>query len=294
MGIPPVKEHLGNVLFKEAGAVTGAFFDQYALANEESEIAVEKSVWIYCHESYLKLRLATMLLRADRNELLAELAKIAEATFLMVVIFASTVAKHRVVHSGKAQGEFKFLKGSSEHVSAGCAFVESVPAYADLIALPGISQLASPLLSRQTCVHAMSMKVAQASHLVFAAFTSSRKDDQDDRVLLKEQLVFYYMQMSLEVWLRELQLDIFLLEVHPYFTVSTALQKKLMSLCSKSMSQDVDMWKNWKGKSEPTKKILELLLRLISLVDIQVLPHLLELLAQLIAQNCQKMAKICA
>ena len=43
-------------------------------------------------------------------------------------------------------------------------------------------------------------KVAGASHSVFVAFISSRKDNQDDRVLLKEQLVFYYIQRALEVF----------------------------------------------------------------------------------------------
>lgn len=43
-------------------------------------------------------------------------------------------------------------------------------------------------------------KVARASHSMFAAFMSSGKDlDQDERVSLKEQLVFYYMQRSLLV-----------------------------------------------------------------------------------------------
>lgn len=43
-------------------------------------------------------------------------------------------------------------------------------------------------------------KVARTSHSMFAAFMSSGKDsDQDERVSLKEQLVFYYMQRSLSV-----------------------------------------------------------------------------------------------
>ncbi|KAL5999188.1 hypothetical protein ACLOJK_040638 [Asimina triloba] len=307
-----VKEHLGNVLFKEAGAVTGAFCDQYALADEESKIAVENSVWIYCHESYLKLRLATMLLRADRNELLAELEKVAEAAFLMVVIFASTVAKHRVnsKFSKEVQSEtsVKILVAFScieylrrvrlpeysetirrvvlsvqEHVSAGCAFVESMPAYADLTALPGLIGME------------YIWKVAQASHSVFAAFMSSGKDDQDDRVLLKEQLVFYYMQRSLEAYpgitpIEGMASGVAAIVRHlpagspSIFYCVHSLAEKVTSLCSKSMSQDVDMWKNWKGESEPTKKILELLLRLMSLVDIQVLPDMLKLLAQLIVQ----------
>lgn len=43
-------------------------------------------------------------------------------------------------------------------------------------------------------------KVARASHSMFAAFISSGKDsDLGERVSLKEQLVFYYMQRSLSV-----------------------------------------------------------------------------------------------
>lgn len=43
-------------------------------------------------------------------------------------------------------------------------------------------------------------KVARASHSMFSAFISSTKDsDEDERVSLKEQLVFYYIQRSLMV-----------------------------------------------------------------------------------------------
>lgn len=43
-------------------------------------------------------------------------------------------------------------------------------------------------------------KVARASHLMFVAFVSSGKDsNEEERVTLKEQLVFYYMHRSLEV-----------------------------------------------------------------------------------------------
>lgn len=43
-------------------------------------------------------------------------------------------------------------------------------------------------------------KVARYTHSVFVAFMSSGKDlNQDERVSLKEQLVFYYIQRSLEV-----------------------------------------------------------------------------------------------
>lgn len=44
-------------------------------------------------------------------------------------------------------------------------------------------------------------KVARYTHSVFVAFMSSGKDLNEDseRVSLKEQLVFYYLQRSLEV-----------------------------------------------------------------------------------------------
>ena len=44
-------------------------------------------------------------------------------------------------------------------------------------------------------------KVARASHSMFVGFISSGKDsNQDERVSLKEQLVFYYMERSLAVF----------------------------------------------------------------------------------------------
>lgn len=49
-----------------------------------------------------------------------------------------------------------------------------------------------------------------------------------------------------------------------------SLVEKANTLCSDVFTQEADMQKNWHGESEPCKKILDLLLRLVSLVDIQV------------------------
>ena len=49
-----------------------------------------------------------------------------------------------------------------------------------------------------------------------------------------------------------------------------SLVEKANSLCREVPAQQADTWKNWQGESESCKKILDLLLRLISLVDIQV------------------------
>lgn len=49
-----------------------------------------------------------------------------------------------------------------------------------------------------------------------------------------------------------------------------SLVEKADRLVKQDLTQQADMWKNWQGESEPCKKILDLLLRLISIVDIQV------------------------
>lgn len=57
-------------------------------------------------------------------------------------------------------------------------------------------------------------KVARASHSVFVAFISSGKDpNHDERVTLKEQLVFYYMRRSLEVF-KQLMLLLIIILLH--------------------------------------------------------------------------------
>ena len=49
------------------------------------------------------------------------------------------------------------------------------------------------------------------------------------------------------------------------------LVEKANDLCSRALKEDATMWKSWEGNSESCKKVLDLLLRLIALVDIQVL-----------------------
>lgn len=49
-----------------------------------------------------------------------------------------------------------------------------------------------------------------------------------------------------------------------------SLVDKATGLCSTVSSHESDMWKNWEGQLEPCKKMLDLLLRLLALVDIQV------------------------
>ncbi|KAM6545885.1 hypothetical protein CsatB_026621 [Cannabis sativa] len=139
-------------------------------------------------------------------------------------------------------------------------------------------------------------KVARASHSTFVAFLSSGKEsNEEERVSLKEQLAFYYMQRSLlgypgitpfegmasgvAALVRQLPAG-----SPAIFYCIHCLVEKTDRLCREDFSQQTDIWQNWQGESEPCKKIMDLLLRLISMVDIQVLPELMKLLAQLIVQ----------
>ncbi|KAL6985453.1 hypothetical protein U1Q18_018828 [Sarracenia purpurea var. burkii] len=125
-------------------------------------------------------------------------------------------------------------------------------------------------------------KVAQASHSTFVAFVSSGKDsDENERVLLKEQLVFYYIQRSLEGYplitpFEEISSGVAALVRHlpvgspSIFYAIHSIVDKAHNLHREVMTQEADLWKNWQRELEPCKKILDLLLRLLSLVDIQV------------------------
>ncbi|KAE8055194.1 hypothetical protein FH972_012052 [Carpinus fangiana] len=362
VGHDEVKKHLNSVPFKEAGAITGVFCNQYVSIDEENKGVVENLIWDYCQDIYLGHRRAALILRGKEDELLGDMEKIAESAFLMVVLFALAITKYklnskstldthkdisvRILVSFSCLEYFRRIRlpeymdtirgvivSVQENESACVSFVESMPSYMDLTNGPDFSysqkmeylwykddvQTARMLFYLRvipTCIErvpcfvlrkgvASTMflymghpngKVARSSHSMFAAFMSSGKDsDQDERVSLKEQLVFYYMQRSLSGYpgitpfegvasgvaalVRNLPAG-----SPAIFYCIHSLVEKGGELCSDIFTQEVDMWKNWHGESEPCKKILDLLLRLVSLVDIQVLPDLMKLLAQLIVQ----------
>ncbi|KAL2543624.1 hypothetical protein Fot_12857 [Forsythia ovata] len=220
-----------------------------------------------------------------------------------------------------------------ENESACVSFVESIPSYDDLtnkhgwFNLPKVAYLWSTdevqtarilfyMRVIPTCVEQLPAyvfrkmvaptmflymghpngKVARYSHSMFVAFMSSGKDtNQDERVQLKEQLVFYYIQRSLEGYpgitpFEGMTSGVAALVRHlpagspSIFYCIHCLAEKANSLCSVVSTRETDLWKNWEGELEPAKKVLDLLLRLLSLVDIQVLPSLMKLLAQEIVQ----------
>ena len=91
-----VKEHIDNILFKEAGAITGIFCNQYLSADEENKNIVENLVWEYCRDIYFGHRQVALLLKGKADELLQGFEQIAESAFLMVVVFALAVTKHKL------------------------------------------------------------------------------------------------------------------------------------------------------------------------------------------------------
>ncbi|XVF40978.1 hypothetical protein PTKIN_Ptkin01aG0244200 [Pterospermum kingtungense] len=361
LGLNEIKKHLDSVLFKEAGVITGVFCNQYVSADEESKSLVESLIWDYCQDVYSVHRQVALLLRERKDELLVNLEKIAESAFLMVVVFALAVSKHRLNSNFsreiQRENSVQILVSFScleyfrrmrlpeymdtirrvvacvqENESACISFVESMPSYVDLTTwqdfsskkgmeyewskdevqtarllfyvriIPTCIERLPALVFRRVVAPTMFLymghpngKVARASHSMFAAFISSGKDSEDDRVLLKEQLVFYYMQRSLEGYhditpFEGMASGVAALVQHlPAGSPATfycihCLVDHANKLFGNASTLKADDWKNWQGGPEPCKKIIELLLRLISLVDIQVLPALMKLLAQLTVQ----------
>jgi hypothetical protein len=162
-----IKEHLDGILFKEAGAVTGVFCNQYVLADEENKNIVENLIWEYCRDIYFGHRKVAMHLKGSEDELLKDFEKIAESAFLMVVVFALAVTKHKLSSkfAQEVQTEVslkilvsfscieyfrhvrlpeyietirKVLASVNKNEHACTCFVNSIPSYDDLTNGPGM------------------------------------------------------------------------------------------------------------------------------------------------------------
>ncbi|WVZ78092.1 hypothetical protein U9M48_025857 [Paspalum notatum var. saurae] len=356
-----VNKHLGSVLFKEAGPVTGVLCNQYSYANDKAKKFVETCVWEYAQEVYCHLRLAVLLHQGKQDDLVTAIDKIAEASFLMVVVFAAEVAKHRL--NAKSPEGFQpevaarilvafscveYLRrlrlpeyteavrsavvANQENAAATALFIESMPSYTELTSHPGLPALAGTtyiwhrdevqtsrilfyLRVVPTCaglipVHMIRDKVApimslylqhsnekvsSASHSVMVSFLSSGSDaDQDDREALKEQLTFDYIKRSLETYPGVTPFDglaagvVALVRHLPagsgaiLFCIHS-LVVKAKDLCETAQAQNKSLWRSWEESTDPCKKISDLLLRLIFLVDIQSFPYLLKELAGFVA-----------
>ncbi|XP_061337392.1 uncharacterized protein LOC133284405 isoform X2 [Gastrolobium bilobum] len=352
-----IKEHVDSVLFKEAGAVTGVFCNQYVLADEESKRVVENLMWGYCRDIYFGHRQVAMLLKGKEDALLEGLEKIAESAFLMVVVFALAVAKHKLNSKFGQEIEMevsleilvsfscveyfrrvrlpeymdtirKVVASVNKNEHACTCFMNSMPSYVDLTNGPSdqktkylwskdevqtarilfylrviptfIECLPSHVFRNMVAptmflyMEHLNGKVARASHSVFVAFMSMGKEsEKNDKVSLKEQLVFHYIQRSLLGYpgitpFEGMASGVVGIVQHlpagspAIFYCIHSLVEKTNQLCSQVFTHEADAWKKWQGEPEPSKKLMDLLLRLVFLVDIQVLPNLMKLLAQLI------------
>ncbi|KAK7334448.1 hypothetical protein VNO80_26205 [Phaseolus coccineus] len=352
-----VRELLDGVLFKEAGAVTGVLCGQYALADEESKNAVENLMWEYCRDVYSgHMRLAVML-KGEKDVLLEGLEKIAESAFLMVVVFALAVTKHKlntsfaqeiqmdvslkILVSFSCMEYFRHVRlpeyletirkvvAGVKNEQACTSFVNSMPSYSDLTnspdqktnylwsknevqtarilfclrVIPTFVECLPSLVFRNIVAPITFLymehpndKVARASHSVFMTFMTMGKDsEENDKASLKEQLVFHYMQRSLVGYpgitpFEGMASGVVGMVQHlpagspAIFYCIHSLVEKANKLCSEVFTHEADAWKKWQGEPEPSKKLMDLLLRLVFLVDIQVLSDLMKLLAQLITK----------
>ncbi|CDO99315.1 unnamed protein product [Coffea canephora] len=357
-----VKEHLASTSFREAGAITGAFCNQYVSADEETKNSIENLIWEHCQEIYLQHQHVAFVYQGVKSGLLGDLEKIAESAFLMVVLFALAVTKYRlgpnssqhtrltlsvrILVSFSCMEYFRRMRlpeymdtiraavvSVQENESACVSFVKSMPSYSDLTSKHGFSNLQKMeylwsnddvqtarilfyLRVIPTCIEHLPTslfrkvvaptmflymghqngKVARASHSMFVAFISSGKDpNQEERASLKEQLVFYYMQRSLEGYpaitpFEGMASGVAAIARHlpagspSIFYCIHGLVEKASSMCGAVNSEDTELQKIREGEWELCQKMVELLLRLLSLVDIQVLPTLMKLLAQLIVR----------
>lgn len=355
-----VNQHLDSVLFKEAGPATGVLCNQYSYANDKAKNFVETCAWEYAQEIYLHLRSAVLLHRGKQDDLLTAIDKIAEASFLMVVVFAAEAAKHRL--NAKSPEGFQsevaarilaafscveYLRrlrlpeyteavrsavlANQENAAATTLFIESMPSYTELTSKPGLPALAGTtyiwhrdevqtsrilfyLRVVPTCVGLIPIhmiqdkvapimflylqhsneKVSSASHSVMVSFLSSGSGtDQDDRDALKEQLTFHYVKRSLEAYPGATPFDglaagvVALVRHLPAGSPSIifcihSLVVKAKDLCEAAKAQNKSLWRSWEESTDPCKKISDLLLRLIFLVDIQSFPYLLKELAEFV------------
>lgn len=166
--INEVNQHLSSVIFREAGAISAVFCNQYVSADEGSKSIMENYIWKYCQDVYLLHRQVGLVLRGIEVELLGNLEKIAESAFLMVVVFALEVTKQRLHSRFSQETQFqvsvriliafscfeyfrrmrlseymdtirKVVISVQENESACISFVKSIPSYSQLINKDGTS-----------------------------------------------------------------------------------------------------------------------------------------------------------
>ncbi|KAL6848337.1 hypothetical protein ACP4OV_021631 [Aristida adscensionis] len=319
-------KHLDSILFKEAGPVTGVLCNQYSNANEKAKTFVETCVWEYAQDLYCHLRAAVLMHQGKQDDLLKGINKIAEAAFLMIVVFAAKVTEQRL--NAKSSEGFQPLVAAkilvvfscveylrrlrlpeyteavrravlaNQETEAACAlFIASMPSYAELTSKPD-------LLTSDGTRYAWYRDEVQTSRILFylrvvptcvGLIPAHMIRDKVAPIMffLKEQLIFYYIKRSLETYpgvtpFEGLASGVAALVRHlpagspAILFCIHSLVVKAKDLCNTAKVQDKSLWRSWEESTGPCKKISDLLLRLIFLVDIQSFPYLLKELAEFV------------
>ncbi|KAI3501190.1 hypothetical protein L1887_29052 [Cichorium endivia] len=261
---------------------------QKLVPNVHKEIQLDISVKILvsfsCLEFFRRMRLSEYM---DTIRAVAGSVQEDETACVSFVESIPSYGDLTKVHVSSNKMEFTWCKDEMQ-TSRILFYLRVIPTCAEYIPASVFRKTVAPILFLY--MGHPNGKVTRASHSTFVAFISSGKDSDDERVSLKEQLVYYYMQRSLEGYPGVTPFEgmasgvAALVRYLPagspcIFYCVNCLVEKATSLCSQ-----VDSWNDSHDELEACKKLLDLLLRLLSLVDIQVLPSLMKLLAQVVVE----------
>ncbi|KAL4570842.1 hypothetical protein LXL04_026505 [Taraxacum kok-saghyz] len=252
------------------------------------DISVKILVSFSCLEYFRRMRLSEYM---DTIRGVAGSVQENETACVSFVQSIPSYADLTTVHVSSNKMEFTWYKDEMQ-TSRILFYLRVIPTCAEYIPSSVFKKTVAPILFLY--MGHPNGKVTRASHSTFVAFISSGQDSDDERVSLKEQLVYYYMQRSLEGYPGVTPFEgmasgvAALVRYLPagspcIFYCVNCLVEKAHTLCSQ-FPKDHDSWNDLHDELEPCKKLLDLLLRLLSLVDIQVLPSLMKLLAQLVVE----------
>ncbi|KAL5727904.1 hypothetical protein ACHQM5_001046 [Ranunculus cassubicifolius] len=274
-----------------ASVVTKQILNTGCSVERKSEISVRILISFSCVEYFRRIRLP------EYTDTIRGVVASVQENDSSCLSFIESIPSYAELtnHSGSLGMEKEYVWSRNDVQTARILFyLRVIPTCIERIPTPVFRRLVVPTMFLY--MGHPNGKLARASHSVFVAFMGSGKDaNVEDRALLKEQLVFYYIQRALEGYpgvtpFEGLASGVVSLVRHLpagsptiFYCIST-LAEKARSLCGEMVTQDSDMWRNWEGDSESSKKLVELLLRLLPLVDIQVLPSLMKLLAQFIVE----------
>eukprot|EP01018_Ginkgo_biloba_P016699 Gb_16369 [translate_table: standard] len=128
--------HVGSVLFKEAGITTRAMCNQYLSANSDLKQLVEDLMWGYSQALYQKHRLFMITLKSEGRNYNSNhsLEKITEAAFFMIVMFFSIATKDKLAMSNSCSAQESVSVKALDALSCvECFRHAQLPEYSDMV-----------------------------------------------------------------------------------------------------------------------------------------------------------------